>query len=162
MPQVVPNVSQIDLAVHHARACRVPQPMGRCLAQPLCSALVRRARRLQMFGRVVENLFDDEMHSTASQRPVCATDRQQQRCGFTTIRECSKPIVSAIAGQFRHQFGRHWKQTFLVAFPGDRQPPSILAFAIAPSKKSPIGLLTTSEMRRPFRYKIDINQRTRA
>jgi hypothetical protein len=59
MPQVVPHVSQIDLAINHARARRVPQPMGRRLAEPLCCALVRFARRLQVPDRIVEHLFDD-------------------------------------------------------------------------------------------------------
>ena len=59
MSQVVPHVSRIDLVVHHARARRVPQPMGRRLAQPFRCTLVRFAGRLQMSNRVVEHLFND-------------------------------------------------------------------------------------------------------
>ena len=85
MSQVVPHVSRIDLVVHHARARRVPQPMGRRLAQPFRCTLVRFAGRLQMSNRVVEHLLDDQMHSALGQRPVCATDRQKQRRRFTAI-----------------------------------------------------------------------------
>jgi hypothetical protein len=98
MPQVVPQVSQIDLAIHHARACRVPQPMGRRLAQPFCCALVRFARRLQVPDRIVEHLFDDQVHGAARHRPMRATDRQQQWGRFTAIRQRRETIVSGDRG----------------------------------------------------------------
>jgi hypothetical protein len=136
MPQVVPDVSQVNLTIHHTRACRVPQPMGRRLAQTFCCALVRLARRLQVPDRIVEHLFDDEVHSATCHHPGCATDRQQQRRCFTAIGEGSQTLVLAIAGQLRHQFCRRRQQALLVTLASDRQPPSVLAFAIAPSKKA--------------------------
>ena len=110
--------------------------MGRCLTQPFHCALVRFARRLQMVDRIVEHLLDDQVHGAACHGPVCATDRQQQRCRFTAIGEGRETVVSAIAGQLRHQLRRRRQQALLVALAGDRQPPSVLAVAIAPSKKA--------------------------
>jgi hypothetical protein len=54
VPQIVSRVSQVNLPVHHVRACSVTQPMGRRLAQPLGCTLMRFACRLQMSDRVVE------------------------------------------------------------------------------------------------------------
>ena len=61
--------------------------MGGRLAQPFCGALLRFAGRLQVPDRIVEHLFDDQVHGTPGQRPVDATDRQQQWCRFTAIGE---------------------------------------------------------------------------
>jgi hypothetical protein len=47
---------------------------SRSAARSCARALVRFARRRQMVDRVVERLLDDEMHTTAGQRPVNAAD----------------------------------------------------------------------------------------
>jgi len=89
-----------------------------------------------MVDRVVEHLFNDQMDTTAGQRPVGATDRQQQRRRFTAVGEGSEIVLSAIARKLRHEFGCRWNQALLVALAGNRQPSSVLAVAIAPPKKT--------------------------
>jgi len=139
MPQIVPHVSQIDLAIHHARARRVSQPIGGRLPQSFRCAFVRFVRRLQMSDGIVEYLFDDQVQGAACHCSVGATDRQQQRCRFTTIGEGSEIVVSAIARKLRHEFGRRRQQAFLVALAGDRQPPAVLGAKPTPGARKSSG-----------------------
>jgi len=99
MSLVVPHVSQINLAIHRARARRVPQPMSRRLAQSFGCAFTRFACRLQMVDRIVEHLLDDQMHTTAAQCPVGASDRQQQRCRFTAIGQGSQGAAETVSAK---------------------------------------------------------------
>ncbi|SAL89021.1 hypothetical protein AWB68_08972 [Caballeronia choica] len=108
------------------------QPMGRCLPEALRRMLAGFAARCEMVNCILKDLLHNQVHATARHWPMQATDRQQQRRRLVRVGQHRQIVVLAVASQLRHQLRGRWQQALLVALAGDREPPALLAVAIAP------------------------------
>ena len=91
MPEVIAQVSQIDLPIHHVSG-GMTQPVRRRLPQSFGCPLGGLTREREMRDCILKYLLDDQEHPTARHRLVHAADGKQRGRRLLRIRQRSESV----------------------------------------------------------------------